>query len=123
MNKQVERYCHKAIVMVIKEPLVVGEDTLDLKEIFDNSLGKRRWHQILKRQISNVRKKVSKDVRAGVADPMQSDNPFLFMVNSISIHVIERMLVKAEVGTLTELRENGYHDALHDEISSLDLKN
>lgn len=122
LNGPILTYCHKAVVETIKKPLPLSEGELDLEALFDRELGRRKWPQVIKRKVKAVYKTVTTDVRQGRVDPLTSDNPVRFIVNSVAIHVLEQMLVKADVASsLQELREGLYHEALHNQVTSLDL--
>lgn len=121
LQTQILQYCNKAVIMAVKEPIPFGDEVLELDAIFDAKLGKT-WPSKLKRKIKVVHKIVVNDIREGKIDPMMSENPVRFIINSVAIHVLELMLVKAGITpSLVELRSEGYHEALHTCVTSLDL--
>lgn len=122
IQKRIASLCRKLIIEATKMPFVVGEcEEVDLQETFTQNLNPS-WVSSLKFRIISVQKIVNEDIRTGSVNINHAPNPVRFIVNSISIHVLEQMLVKAGAySNIQQLRVSGAALALRDHVKDIDL--
>lgn len=120
-SKRIASLCRQAVIEAVKKPIDLGSGReLDLDATFDDGLGSG-WPTLLGHRIKKVQKTVNDDIQNERIDLERAANPARFIVNSITMHVIEKMLVKCgEYEDLTALRE-AILTPLHEHIEGLEL--
>lgn len=112
--------CYRRAIELYRNELLLNSRTVCLTDLFDDSFGKS-WSRRLKMVIGSVQKQVNNEIQSGAIDPSVSQNPGLFVVNSIVIHATERLLVKAGAfESIGDLRRKSVHEDIHNGLTRLD---
>jgi hypothetical protein len=122
-RKRIASICTKVSIEAIKSPVALEEEDtyLDLQGVLDDGLGKN-WHRTLKMKIREVQKTVNEDIRKQRINLDSVENPARFIVNSVVIHVLESLLIKAGCfENIKELREAGLYNRLHAHVEVIDF--